>query len=215
MDFSFLSLIGHWCSLHFHCTQVFQHQLILSTFLKTHSQLLMMLFIFKQDTTFYTPSLLSWISFAAHSTGSCSAKSSNKSMAAMKILDGADLFIWNLYIQYQELLALSTQLWPTASWRKIIGNSLHIWPLFTDYSVGHISFQLEYNNIHSWTSNQEKHSKTYFGLTSYHALYTLSSARSTRESNQSTREVIFILIVKSTRETIFEIDQLSFQNLTK
>jgi len=125
-------------------------------------------------------------------------------MAATKISDGVDLFIWNLYTQFQALHALSMQSAQIAFSKKIIGNSLRTWQYFTVYSVGPIFSQLVFSNIHFWISRMGKRSKICFGLTWHHALCTSSFARSTKESSQSTREGIFILIVKLIRDRTFE-----------
>jgi len=186
MAFSFHLLTGHSCWLLCHYgAQSLHHQTQL-TLERMPSKPQMMLSTSRLDIICFTHWQLSWTSYAAPSIGSCSVKSNSKFMEVMKILGGVDLFIWSLYTQFQVLHASSTLSALTAFWKKIIGNSLPTWPFFTVYSVGHITSQQGYNNIHFWISKQARHSKTYFGSILHHAWYTSSFAQSTRELSQST-----------------------------
>ena len=136
---SFLSPTGPWClpqSLWWHLSAPLVTPPISE---RTVSRLPTEQSTYKLDTTFCTP----WPSCATSllwaSTGSCWERSSKTFTDSTKIMDGADPSIWSSFTPFQAPLASSMLSAPTQFWRRIIGSSLHTWPLFTEYSAGSTS----------------------------------------------------------------------------
>lgn len=159
----YLSPTGLLCSPLFPSGQAFALPRILLTSVKIHSWPQIEPFTCKLDIIFSTrwPSFAIWLWWS--STGSWWEKSNRTFMDLTKNMDGADLSIWNLFIQFQALLCSLTPFAQTAFWRKIIGNSSPIWPSSMVFSAGFTFYQQELNNTHSWISHQDKPLRTCSG----------------------------------------------------
>lgn len=185
-DSSFLSLTGHSCLQPSHFGQAFQPLRMIPTSAKTLSLLQIAQSTCKLDIIYFIP----WQSFATSSwwpfIGSCLEKNSKVSTESMKNMAGEDPSIWSSSTLFQVVLVSLTLFAPTVFWRKITGNSSHIWQYFTDVSAGFIILAPAFSNTHFWISLLVRHSKTYSGLIWHQWSSTLCSAQSTRESSQLT-----------------------------
>ena len=105
--------------------------------------------IFKQDIIFCTLFALYATSLSAQSIGLCLEPSSKRFTESMRIMDGADPFIWKWFIHFQGQHASLMLYAQTAFLRRIIGSSLLIWLSSMEDSPGYTSYGLVFNNIHS------------------------------------------------------------------
>ena len=180
------SLTGPSCSPQCPCMRALLHQMIQLTLARTPCKPQITQCIFKPDITFSTPWPLFAISWLCSFTGSWWERSNRESMESMRTLDGEDLFTWSSFIPSQEPPCWLTRSAQTVFWRKTTGNWFVTWWLYMEPSCGSTFYQQECSSSHSWTSPQEKHSRTCSGLTLLQSSSTSSSALLTRGSSQST-----------------------------
>lgn len=208
---SFLSLTGPWCSQPSHSGQAFLPLRTSPTSAKTLSKPQIAQSTCKLDITSFIP----WLSFATSSwcpfIGSCLERNSKVSTESMKSMAGEDPSIWSSCTLFQDVLVSLTLFAPTVFSRKITGNSSLIWQYFTAYSAGSIISPPAFSNTHFWISPLVRHSKTYSGLIWPQWSSTLFSARSTRESSQSTMvPATSTPIINLTKETWHELLDCGF-----